>query len=115
MKFSAKHSIEPLEARIAPARTIIAGVPNGLPGNDVDYTDTHAPLPGSNTQDPDQAVLDDSIFLDTVVEAMAGDNKIAGKVSDVNDPVGLTYYLRMSAGDVLKVYNDQTSTTDPYL
>ena len=33
-------SLEPLESRIAPARLIITGVPNTLPGNDVDYTDT---------------------------------------------------------------------------
>ena len=119
MKFSAKHSIEPLEARIAPARTIIAGVPNNLPnvGNDVDYTDTYAPKRiDDNTviNDPIQAALDDAIFLDTEVLGPT-DTKIAGRVGPGVPNLADTFYLRMSAGDVLKIFNTQSSTSDPYL
>src|SRR2546429_6690610 len=98
-------SIEFLESRIAPARIILAGVPNSLPGNDVDYHDTHGP-------DAKTIAADDAIFLniktqpstDLIAKALGGSKAAAN-----------TYYMRMFAGDVLKIFTATNSTTDPFL
>ena len=103
MKFSAKHNIEPLEARIAPARVIEAGVPNDLPAlvQDVDYTDTFSPFKnpdGTIGNDDVQAALEDAIFLDTEAQILLGDTKIAGKVGGPRQLKGIRTGLSHNVG-----------------
>lgn len=80
------HCIEPLEARIAPARIIITGVPSGAIGGSSDTDYNEAP------------------FVNTELAVGVSDGiaqAVGGGVPNVAD----TFYLRLSKGDVLKVYN----------
>jgi hypothetical protein len=72
-------SIEPLEARIAPATVFRTGVPNVLGGNDIDYNSDNTPF------------INTGSGMDQISKAVGGDAD--------------TYYLRMSAGDVLQIFN----------
>jgi hypothetical protein len=90
MKPSATHSVEPLEARIAPARVIIVGAANGGGAGpfDVDYLDENA--------------TNDAIFINTE-DFYLTDGKIAGKVGPGLIGAADTHYVRMSAGDLIEL------------
>ena len=92
-------SLEPLEARIAPA-IIITGVPNQLPGGnaDTDYVDRTGPTPLR-------------AFVNT--ELLAGQSDaIAEAVGPGVVGVADTFYLRLSKGDILRVYNTVNGPED---
>src|SRR5688572_25610680 len=99
MKPSVTHSVEPLEARIAPARLIVVGAPNEGPAGpyDVDYKDENA--------------VNDAIFLDTEIEAAKGDAGISGRLGPGLVGAADTHYVRMSAGDLM-VTRISTSTSN---
>ena len=82
--------LEPLESRIAPARVILVGVPDSVdptnPHVDTNYTDS-----------------DDPFFVDTEVGGAAGD-LISLAVGKGADHVADTFYLKLSAGDQLKIF-----------
>lgn len=80
-------SIEVLEARIAPATIFTTGVPNNL-GNDTDFNTSGGPFVNTGTG------------TDQISMAVGGDAD--------------TYYLKMSTGDVLKIFNT-TNGAQEYL
>lgn len=102
MKFVANPAIEPLESRIAPARVILVGGPNGQ-FNDVNYEE---PEPGNADQE--------AIFVNTEDAINEGDTGIAGKVGPGLPGVDDTYYVRLSKGDVVQMY-DTSSNFQDYL
>jgi hypothetical protein len=85
-------SIEPLEARIAPA-TFVTGIPNTL-GNDIDYTDRTG---------PNQA-QEDAVFINTG----SSNDQISAAVGGGAD----TFYMRLSAGDKLQIFNTTNGVQD---
>jgi hypothetical protein len=85
-------SLEPLESRIAPARVIQVGAPTAL-GNDVDYTDS----------DPSQ-----KLFVNTELGTDQISTAVGGGVTGVAD----TFYIKLTAGDVLQIFNSSSSFND---
>jgi hypothetical protein len=83
--------VEPLESRIAPARIIVTGVPN-------------------NPQDPDPEDIDytEAPFVNTETATDSISTAVGKGVVGVND----TFYLRLSAGDVLRVFNTTNGPQD---
>jgi hypothetical protein len=93
-----KSFVEPLEARIAPARIIKAGVPNSLLTPDIDYTDA-------------TSADEDAIFIDT--ETAPASDLIAQALGPGNPGLADTFYLRLGPGDILRVFTDTNGLTDP--
>ena len=92
MKSSPNRLIEALESRIAPARVIIAGIPNSLGQPDFDFTDTD-PL---------------SPFIDTEATPL---DPISGAVGGGLPGVADTFYLRLSAGDRLQLFRTTSGSS----
>lgn len=78
--------LEPLESRIAPAKIFLVGAPN-TQGNDIDYND-------SNTAD-DAVLINTGAGADDISIALGGD--------------ATTYYMKMAAGDSLRIYNSSNA------
>lgn len=92
MKSSPNRLIEALESRIAPARVIIAGIPNSLNQPDFDFTDTDPNSPFINTET-------------TPLDPISG--AVGGGLPGVAD----TFYLRLSAGDRLQLFRVNSSSS----
>ncbi len=80
--------IEPLEARIAPARIIIAGAPDFPTKGDVNY--------------------DEAPFVNTETGGDQISLAVGPGVVGAND----TFYLRLGAGDVLRIFNSTNGPQD---
>ncbi len=89
--------IEPLESRIAPARILITGVPDGL----------------NDPNNPDINYDNAAFFVDTEQGVAQGD-QISTAVGPGAPLTADTFYLKLSAGDTLKVYNS-TNGPEEYL
>ncbi|MEK0449387.1 MAG: hypothetical protein RL088_1655 [Verrucomicrobiota bacterium] len=92
MKSSPNRLIEALESRIAPARVIIAGIPNSLGQPDFDFTDTDPLSPFINTET-------------TPLDPISG--AVGGGLPGVAD----TFYLRLSAGDRLQLFRTTSGSS----
>ena len=92
MKSSPNRLIEALESRIAPARVIVAGIPNSLGQPDFDFTDTDPLSPFINTET-------------TPLDPISG--AVGGGLPGVAD----TFYLRLSAGDRLQLFRTTSGSS----